>query len=99
MDFAEQTLKAIQQLLRDGYKSPFHMAQVGRNGVMSYHRFTVRDDPQQGLGLDAEMLATYPQDEETEMGLPINQLWVDARGATQHVTIDDHGGDFRFSPN
>jgi len=94
MDFAEHSLSTAQGLLKDGYKPPFHVVFLWRNGAMLYYRFTVHQE-EEGLGLEAEKLAEHG---EKMLEPPINELWVDANGATRHVVIED-SEPIRFSLN
>lgn len=76
---AKEITAWLVEVEAQGFRLPYHVVGVGRNGFMIYYRYT-----QGSEGLDVESLADYGD----ACGLPLHLLLVDARGKSAEFGLD-----------
>ncbi len=98
-DFSEHIASIMERLDEAGFEPPFLVVAMGVNGAMYYSRMTPSASHD---GMDIEFLSKYlPDGEAVGFKMPINMMWVDARGKAASVLVSGPGEPkvFDFSEN
>lgn len=82
---AEKIGAILTQLLADGFEPPIILTGVGKNGSLLAVEYTPADEGH----LSSEILAERVRDET--FTVPVNLLFVDARGEAARVVLDASG--------
>jgi hypothetical protein len=83
-DLTHQFVRILNTLRAQGFQLPIHVAYVAVNGAMMAFTY-------QAVEGDETWSCTVRFSDEANMVLPINMMYVDARGEAARVTLETDG--------